>query len=176
MKTKQLIFCIALLCAVCSGAKAQTNEKYVGISSTMGTETYIESVNTHFMNVSFFYEHKFSKHFSYDLGMGFKQEYVSGSVPVNVNFVSIPLDFKFNSNIVNVGLGASFDIYTNIWGQNGSTITSFNWMNAFNVGLFVSKNINITEQFILEPEVRFQYDLMRIQPILHLGMKLKYKL
>ncbi len=171
MKSKQLIFCVALFCAVCGSAKAQTNEKYVGVYTSMGAEFEVYNQT----EVTFMYEHKFSKYFAYNFGLGVSQWHLRYPVPISHNFVTVPVNIKFDSNVLNFGLGVYYSVHTNPYGPLASSITSFSVDNCFGASLFLSKNINLTEKFVLEPEVKYQLNTY-CSHIFSVGMKLKYKL
>ncbi len=147
------------------------NEKYVGVYTSMGGG--FDSYNQ--TEVTFMYEHKFSKYFAYSFGLGVSQMHLRYSIPMSYNYVTVPVNIKFDSNVLNFGLGVYYSIFTNPYGPLASCITSISADNCLGASLFLSKNINLTEKFVLEPELKYQLNTYSAH-IFSIGMKLKYKL
>ncbi len=79
-------------------------------------------------------------------------------VTVAERHLSIPLLYKFHSRIVNLAAGPTFDFFMG-WEQKGNkeaVVNAYSIDPEFNVGIMgkISKRINLSARFILEPEIR----------------------
>lgn len=100
---------------------------------------------------------------------------------ISERHISIPVQYKFYSRLINLSAGPSFDFYLGWEQKNKSAIIVINDYNIdpnFFIGLLakVSKSISLTDRFILEPEVRFNPIFTSSRTYIGLGIAGKYKL
>ena len=136
------------------------------------------------------YEEQVLKHHGYEFGLSYRSLTVENFmsinnkdwyINVNETYLSLPICYKFYSNIVNFTTGISFDCF--LKGKYLTAVPNYEFK-TYNIqpNLYVGwifkigKEINLNDKFILEPEIQYN-------PIFDYGyefygftMKLKYKL
>ena len=136
------------------------------------------------------FERQLKKHSGFETGIYYRTFKTNGTLQVGGNFynfiiaerhLSIPFLYKFYSSIINLSVGPTFDFYIGWTQKNKSSLVMVNSYNIdpnFGLGLIgkVSKRIEISKKFILEPEIRFNPILSRNRAYLGIGMGAKYKL
>ncbi len=139
------------------------------------------------------YENQLSKHHGFELGLNYRSKIESNyfTIPasgivnqladIREDYLSLPISYKFYSNIVNLSTGISFDYFVG-WKDltkfGNVELTSYSVDPKLYVGWIfkVGKTIKLSSKFILEPEIQ-------LNPIFDYGysyygafIKLKYKL
>ncbi len=102
---------------------------------------------------------------------------------VSEKFLSIPLLYRFQSNILNFTAGTSLDLYLG-WkdksDKNTVTVNSYNRSATINAGAVVSlsKSIHLSNKLLIEPEIRFNPIFTSGDPYVHsaFGFACRYKL
>lgn len=172
MKTLKTILLFVVI-SVSSITYAQTNEKFIGIKSTAGQEDFSNPT----INLGVFYEHQFAKYFAYNCGMDYKHTFNTYGIPYSVSYVSIPLNMKFVSNYVNVGLGINLDYTAGIHVGKNTVVSSTSINNlTFGTSLQLSKDIHLAKHFIIEPEAALTYVPSYEGFDYKLGFKVKYQI
>ncbi|MEO6231280.1 MAG: hypothetical protein ABJB11_20065 [Ferruginibacter sp.] len=133
-------------------------------------------------------EHRFTKHSGIESGVYFRSLnrslfIMNGSVFINFKvsekYLSIPLLYKFYSNIANISLGPTFDYYI-AWSQkNGnSTVNSYTVDPKLYYGVLVklSKSIKLNRRIYLEPELRLNPIINADRSFLGAGIATKIQL
>ena len=95
--------------------------------------------------------------------------------------VSVPLQYKFYSRIINLAAGPTFDFYLGWKQKHKSTsleVNAYNVDPVFFIGFIAkaSKSIRLSENFILEPEIRFNPIITSERNYLGFAVAGKYKL
>lgn len=116
--------------------------------------------------IGFLLERQVTKHSGFELGVNFRtyqQNFLfiidnQSTYPVlNERFISIPVSYKFYSNIVNAGVGITYDYYLG-WKQLGgdTDLTSYLPGDDYFLGFIgkISRQISLGDNFILEPEAK----------------------
>ncbi|HEY5592686.1 MAG TPA: hypothetical protein VIK55_16920 [Paludibacter sp.] len=142
------------------------------------------------LGFGFAYEEQILKHHGYEFGLNYRGRTTDGIITINnnnwnitvrENYLNLPISYKFYSDIVNFTTGISFDYF--LGGDNLTEVPNVEFGRYdINPKLYVGwnfkigKEINLTEKFILEPEIQYN-------PIFNYGysfygatIKLKYKL
>lgn len=136
------------------------------------------------------YEEQLLKHHGYEFGLNYRSKTNSYYQTININqwrldvresYLNLPISYKFYSSIVNLTTGISFDCF--LGGKYLTKIPNVE-LSSYDLDpkLFVGwnfkigKEIDLTEKFILEPEIQYN-------PIFEYGysfygatIRLKYKL
>ena len=158
----------------------------------IGVNSEINSGNLR-IGIGGVYEHQLTKHHGFELGLNYRNKrerfyytiptlaMVNQLIDIREDYLSLPVLYKFYSNIVNVSTGLTFDYFVgwkNLTNLSNLEMTSYSrdpklfigW--AFKIG----KSIPLSTKFYLEPEIQFN-------PIFDHGysyfggyLKLKYKL
>jgi hypothetical protein len=94
-------------------------------------------------------------------------------------YISVPVLYKFYSRIVNIGAGISYDYYLG-WKQltGEESLTSY-WPGAdYYIGLIgkISKKLTLSDNMILEPEVKFNILIDTDKYYLGFGLVAKFNL
>lgn len=102
------------------------------------------------------------------------------AVTVAERHLSFPLLYKYHTRIVNLSAGPTFDFFLG-WKQkdnSGAVVNSYSIDPEFNVGIMgkISKRINLSKKFILEPEIRLNLIPTSERSYLGLGFAGKYVL
>lgn len=157
----------------------------IGINSEMMRESIMKT------GIAFSYENQLSKHNGFEIDLNqrsrdlyFTLKFSDGSTQtshINEDYLTLPILYKFYSNIVNVSTGITFDYFVG-WKdltKFGSTeLLSHSINPKFQVGwaFRVSKSIPLSPRFVLEPEIQinpiFSYSISYYGA----ALKLKYKL
>lgn len=132
------------------------------------------------------YEHQITKHSGYETGLFYKSQLVSSYVIVSAtpsdfqireNYLSLPIQYKYFSSIINISLGANLDYYIG-WDDVDSNIKilSYNTSDKFNYGLMakVSKSITVLPNIVVEPDIRINQMLNHNRFYYGVGLSIKY--
>ncbi len=158
----------------------------------VGANFNAEVSNGHYGTAGFggSYEMKLKKHGGFETGIYYRT-YKSDLVvlfdpafyatTIAERHLSIPILYKFYSKIVNFSVGPSFDFYLGFADKGKNPIfkvTAYSINPSFNVGILgkLSKNIKLSEKFVLEPELRINPILTANRAYGGAGISLKYKL
>jgi hypothetical protein len=100
------------------------------------------------------------------------------NVTIAERHLSFPLLYKYHTRIVNLAAGPTFDFFMG-WKQkdnSGAVVNSYSIDPEFNVGIMgkISKRINLSPKFILEPEIRLNLIPTSERSYLGLGIAGKY--
>jgi|GEM_PF-1235413 len=139
------------------------------------------------------YENQLSKHHGFELGLNYRSkimgEYYTVATlnifnqltEIKEGYLNLPIMYKFYSKIVNLSTGISFDYFV-----GAKDITNFEDIELIsydiNPKLYtgwifkISKNINLTPKFILEPEIQFNPVFNYNYSYYGGAIRLKYKL
>jgi len=183
---RKILFVLFLLPILTIAAQKQ---QYIGI----GINCEKQSVYNMRIGYGFSYENQLCKHHGFELGLNYrsKVEYIYFDFPpvgpvdqyvdIRQDYLSIPVLYKFYSNIVNISTGVTLDYFVgwkNLTKQSDFELTSYSIEPKYYVGWVfkVGKSMKLSPKFILEPEIQ-------INPIFDYGyiyygasVKLKYKL
>lgn len=127
-------------------------------------------------------EFQFAKNWGYEIGLNSRNVLLPVQ-NINLHYATLPVLFKYYSSIVNVSAGFNVDYYLG-W-ENIANKTSDNFLPKtplFNYGFIVevSKDIDLSRRFILEPEISINpmWDSIDKNDGINwgLGLKLKYRL
>lgn len=157
----------------------------IGISSEMMNSANMQT------GIAFSYENQLSKHNGFEIEVNHrsKDQYLTASIEdgtyhsshIKEDYLTLPILYKFYSNIINVSTGVTFDYFVgwkDLTKLGGVELTSYSINPRIYVGwaFKVGKTIKLSPRFILEPEIQFN-------PIFDYGysyygtaVKLKYKL
>lgn len=142
------------------------------------------------LGAGFEYEEQLVKHHGYQFGLNYRSKtsdnyFIINNNYVNVNvrqnYLNLPISYKFYSNIVNFTTGISFDCF--LGGDYLTEIPNvqfgkYDLNPKFYVGwnFKLGKAFNLSDKFVLEPELQYN-------PIFNYGysfygaiLKLKYRL
>jgi len=135
----------------------------LGINMTTNLDQYL-SIQP---EVGILFERQISNHSGFELGINYRTYHQEFLIVINnqayypyisEKYISIPFSYKFYSKIINAGLGITYDYYLG-WKQlGGSTEMTSYWPgDDYYLGLIgkISKPITLGENFILEPEIKF---------------------
>lgn len=162
---------------------------YAGLSFT------VESSGNGFQpGTGVVFERQATKHSGIETGLYYHNYVFSGDIiytdstgsrffpfTLSERHLTIPGLYKFYSRIVNVSAGPAFDFYTG-WKQRakspGVTVNNYTIDPAFKVGFFakVSKRIKLSDDFLLEPEIRINPVFNSSRYYAGFGIAGKYKL
>jgi len=181
---KKILLSIFLI--VSTSLIAQNNEFI-----TVGVNREIKNGGNMKSNVAFSYENQLSMYNGFEIGLNQRssEQYTVSSFSdgtfqtfhVIENYLTVPLLYKFSSNILNISTGVNFDYFVG-WSDAtkfGETeLTSYSIYPKFQIGwvLKLSKSIPLTTKFQLEPEVYFNPIFKYGYSYYGLSMKLKYQL
>lgn len=103
------------------------------------------------------------------------------STTIAERHISFPVLYKYYSRVLNFSVGPTFDFYLGWAQKNKNTnvfITSYSMSPTFNLGAMakLSKAINVTNKFSLEPELRFNPIFSANRVYLGLGIAGKFRL
>lgn len=132
------------------------------------------------------FELKGKNHSGFETGLLYRSINISGSgflngqnidyVVVN-SFLSIPLMYKFYSNIVNVSLGCTMDFYvgSRIKGPSKDLINLVAPSTTASPGFIIklSKSISLSDKIILEPDIHFAPNLGYQMAYIGVGLAIK---
>jgi hypothetical protein len=157
----------------------------IGINSEMKSGANLQT------GFAFSYENQLSKHNGFEVELNQRSQDQYLTVPVGdgtyqsshikEDYLTLPILYKFYSNIVNVSTGVAFDYFVgwkDLTKLGNVELTSYSIDPKLYVGWVfkVGKTIKLSPKFILEPEIQFN-------PIFDYGysysgasVKLKYKL
>lgn len=138
-------------------------------------------------------DHKITRRSGFEIGLVNRSKKVFGSVDFNFSdgqtlnqsftireyYLNLPILYKFNTQIVNLSIGPTLDLYMGwkqIGGSEGLEVTSYSQNPKTYIGIMgkISKSIRLSEGLLLEPELRFNY-LNLGEKYIGLGVALKYK-
>ncbi len=158
----------------------------------VGANFNAEVSNGHYGTAGFggSYEMKLNKHGGFETGIYYRTykadigffigpDYFPATVAER--HLSIPILYKFYSKFVNFSIGPSFDFYVGFADKSKIKffkIDDYSINPSFNVGILgkLSKNIKLSEKFVLEPELRINPILTANRAYGGAGISLKYKL
>ena len=148
-------------------------ETKVGVSSAF--EESQNNLITHSYGLTL--NTQFDKHWGYEVGLNSKKFVYSF---MDVNYISIPVAAKFNTDIVNLSVGIEANFYNNLKLYPNLSYIQIVSVDLFKLNYFtkISKQIELTSRFYFEPELR----LNLFNPItgsdlnLGVGLNLRYKL
>lgn len=127
-----------------------------------------------------FYEHQFSRFFSYEIGLDSHNVNIQSNVMGSyLHHVSFPVGMNFVSKIVNIGAGIKPRIYTGFSVIQAASDGVYNVQSdPFCFGLFakLSKNIALTSHLILEPQIGIQTQHLNSPIFFDFTMRMKYAL
>lgn len=156
----------------------------INLSGNIATESKFS------LGFGFAYEEQIIKHHGYEFGLNYRNKTRENSLIINnnnwhvnvrENYLNLPISYKFYSSILNLTTGITFDGFfggTYLTEIPNVEFGKYDLDPKMYVGwnFKMSKEINITEMFILEPEIQYN-------PIFNYGysfygatIKLKYKL
>lgn len=179
-------FLVLSFLIVCTTIVAQKKE-FISIAIN-GEKKNAESSRNNF---AFSYENHLSKHNGFEIGLNQRssEQFTISSFSdgtfqtfhIIENYLTMPLFYKFSSNILNISAGISFDYFVgwrDITKFGETELTSYIVNPKFKVGwaIKLSKNIPLTTKFQLEPEVYFNPIFKYGYAYYGLSMKLKYQL
>jgi len=183
---RKILFVLFLLPILTISAQKQ---QYIGV----GINCEKKGLNDIRIGYGFSYENQLCKHHGFELGLNYRSMVehhyldfppvgpVDQYVDIREDYLSIPVLYKFYSNIVNISTGVTLDYFVgwkNITKHSNLELTSSRNGSKYFVGwaFKVGKSIKLSPKFILEPEIQ-------INPIFDYGyiyygasVKLKYKL
>lgn len=124
------------------------------------------------------YEYQYANHWGYEFGVFSRNQAVLS--PIITHFVSVPIMFKYYSQLVNISVGANAHYFTGFTNLNPipNTITTVTVNPSLEFGLIgkISKSISLSQKLILEPELSINPLLASNNTYYSLGLNLKYKL
>lgn len=135
------------------------------------------------------YEEKFATHHGYELGLNYRSKtrdiyVITNNIldyTVRESYLSLPISYKFYSNIVNFTTGISFDAFLGgkYLNQHSNVVMSSYDINPkLYVGwnFKVGKDFDLNDKFRLEPEILFNPIFNYNYSFYGISVKLKYKL
>lgn len=178
-----------LLMFVLSNNCFSQKTNYVGLDFT-----FENASGTFQPGIGMLFERKVTHHSGIETGLyyrNYKQDFiitVSDSVGsrsyyglISERHISIPVQYKFYSRFINLTAGPTFEFYIG-WKQKNKTselaVSSYDINPAFSIGFIAkaSKDIRLAENFILEPEVRFNPIFTSGRRYIGFGIAGKYQL
>lgn len=183
---RKILFVLFLLTTVTLYSQKQ---QYISV----GINSEIHSGDNMRIGFGVSYENQLSKHHGFELGLNYRSKIESNYFTISTlgivnqlanireDYLSLPILYKFYSNIVNVSTGVSFDYFVgwkDLTKHGNVELTSYSVDPKLYVGwaFKIGKTIKLSPKFILEPEIQFN-------PIFDYGysyygafIKLKYKL
>jgi len=185
MKHINLII-VALFISVSTFAQSK---QFVGI----GINPEIRSNSVPSLGFGLLYENQITKHHGFEIDINYRSyrlDYLytnplSGvadlSFKVRENYLSIPVYYKFYSNVVNLSAGLTFDYFVNA--DNLSEITNIEMSSykldpRFFVGCIfkVGKKFQLSNKFAIEPELYYNPIFSYGYSYYGASVKLKYSL
>lgn len=179
---------LLLLIAVINNTGYSQRTSYAGINFT------IENSSGNFRpGIGGLFEMQLTRHSGFETGVYYRNYiqnfYLTYIDSFNLNtffykvserHISIPVQYKFYSRIINLSIGPSFDFYLG-WKQKNTasiTVNTYNIDPNFFIGILakVSKKINLNKRFLLEPELRFNPIFTSKRSYTGFGIAAKYKL
>lgn len=138
----------------------------------------------------FAYEEKIVEHHGYEFGLNYRSKtnrnYLSinnnlWNVDVREGYLNLPISYRFYSNIFNITTGITFDCF--LGGDYLTEIPNIEFGRydidpKLYVGwnFKIGKEINLTDQFILEPEIQYNPIFDYGYAFYGVAIKLRYKL
>lgn len=139
------------------------------------------------------FESQLSKHHGFELGLNYRNKIegsylispVSGAInqliDIREDYLSLPVLYKYYSNIVNISTGLTFDYFVawkDISKFDNIELTSYTINPKLYVGwaFKVSKTIPLSSKLYLEPEIQFNPIFKYSYSYYGGSVKLKYKL
>lgn len=158
---------------------------------TVGFNAEIKNVENMKENISFSYENQLTKHHGFEIGLSkrnseqyFVMSLGGGEVKafhVLENYLTMPCLYQFNSNILKISTGPSFDYFV-----GGTDITKFGETELINYSIDpkfyvgwmirIGKEIPLNTKFNFEPSVYFNKIFKYSDSYYGVSMKLKYEL
>lgn len=171
-KTKSWLIIIVLLVSTITVAQKRT---YLTVYNSFEKMNNNNAQNSFGASV----ERKFSTNYGFEIGCNAKNIiYVAQNV--KMQYASIPLKFKYYSNIVNISLGAEANYYMGWDFISELVIPSTVSHDIFKLTYsgIISKDINLTSKLTLEPQISVNLFNPINSDYLNLGggLKLKYQL
>ncbi len=183
MKSKSFVIIISILFSLSCFSQ---HKEYLSI----GLQNEMKNTGIMRSSIVFSYENQLSKYngFEIELSKRYSDQFLAMQIDnvyetfhVLESYLTLPVMYKFHSNIINISTGLSFDYFVG-WNditKFGKTeLTSYKLNKLFYTGYVfkLSKNIPLTERFYVEPEIKFN-QLFNYNYIFYgISMKLKYML
>lgn len=185
MQTKLLLSTLFLFFITVHPSFAQ--KKMIG-----GLDFTIETIGGEFLpGAGATFESQLTRHSGFETGLFYRSYKVGiflyGDYPtshafeVAERYISIPVLYKFYSSIINLSAGPTFDFFAG-WkqtvGKSIYNITDYKTSSSFGLGgmLKLSKTINLTDKFLLEPELRYNHIFNSHRDYGGFGLAAKYRL
>lgn len=158
---------------------------------SMGISGEMKSDDVMRQSVVFSYEKQLSEHSGFEIGFSQRSadQYIDGLIAFNTlqtfhvmeSYVTIPLLYKFYSDIVNISTGLGFDYFVgwkDITKFGETELTSYNPNPKFYMGWVVKlgKTFPLSNRLYLEPEVMFNPIFKYNYSYYGVSLKLKYNL
>jgi hypothetical protein len=179
----QLLFLLMVFVAANSFSQAKT---YAGVNPTV--ELIYGSVVI--PGGGLMIERQFTKHSGIESGVYYRSHvrdwYVQTisdlfTYSVAERYISVPLLYKYYASVVNFSVGPTFDYFAG-WkqksGSAGLKVNDYAVSPAISIGVLskVSKTINLSDRFFLEPEIRFNPIVTTRSAYVGIGMAAKVRL
>jgi hypothetical protein len=183
---REILFVLFLLTTVSLYSQKQ---QYIGI----GINSEIHSGDNMRIGCGVSYENQLSKHHGFELGVMYRSKLFryyqtlpstmidNQSTDIREDYLSLPIMYKFYSNILNVSTGVSFDYFVgwdDLTKSSNIELTSYSVDPKLYIGWVfkVGKTIKLSPKFILEPEIQFNPIFDYGYSYYGVSVKLKYKL
>lgn len=157
---------------------------------TVNTSGLLATQSDFTLGFGFAYEEQVFEHHGYEFGLNYRSKTTDHDLIINnnnwnvnirENYLNLPISYKFYSNIVNLTTGISFDCFL---GGNYLTHIPNVEFGRYDIdpklyvgwNFKIGKEINLTEKFILEPEIQYNPIFNYYYSFYGATIKLKYKL
>lgn len=170
-----LIFLFSLGLSITTFAQNQTFAGFAINSEFLGN-------NTPRLGAGLTLEKKIKEHHGFETGVFYRNRISTNIVTIDLplgenamavstiysSYVSVPLHYKYYSNLVNFSIGVNFDYFVG-WTATSSNPNiklesySANPMLLWGISAKVSKSFRLSDCFILEPEIRLN-PIVNIEP------------
>jgi len=182
--TRKILFVLFLFSSMSLIAQKQ---EFIGL----GINSEMKNGENMRTGVTFTYENQLSIHNGFEISLNhrFADQYISGPVGdgtfqtshILEGYLSLPILYKFYSNVVNLSTGISLDYFVgwkDVTKFGVTEPTSYNINPKLYVGWVfkIGKTISLSSKFNLEPEVQFNPIFKYGYSYYGASMKLKYKL
>lgn len=127
------------------------------------------------------YEYRFTTHSSFETGIRYRgydlQSGYLGRRSSTYHFFSLPLLYKYSSNVINVAAGPTLNLLNDKNGKDAlfSPLQKRIGQVALGYQFKVGKTINLTERLVLEPEVSVLGDQYFKKPKAEVNVGFKYR-
>lgn len=167
-------FSIALFVLFLSAFSYAQKQTYVVVSTS-----YEKPGNNVLSTYGVSIERQFSTHWGFEIGLN-EKDFIYPSENIKMKFAAVPLSLKYYSKIINIKVGTEANFYGGFKYISDLVVPNQLYIDLFKLTYTskISKDINLTSNFILEPEVL----LSLFNPVnyndlsIGVGLRLKYKL